>query len=456
MRDLKESTQDMKPSASRKNLLAPDVVKSGQVRGIRGVFKNGAGGHAFDDMLSSLQDDPRFAHLKTLDDLREEVRDAAREGPAEAVLAQFRAQHGNQWWKRIGHGSDEALDAAESGHGGDDAFDPAELEEPAPGKVDTLDTGEHQPRLGGDVGAVRDRNAPMPDVASVPFSLAGEVAKVKPPTEGALFGKPPKGSRATEAFYNKATDREKTLLRSGVAMSDIEALRRKSPAAPMSGKMPSKRDLSPEELQSINDLDDIQERLHGDAPPKGNGTYREPDDAPRESIAESLKIAETQDAAHKATRGAVLDARPDGSVVTVHGRDYTKTSTGGEVFWTSRKDGLTSTQLATEMGTQLDRESISAADLAKEMSDLRRPRPIKKTYGNNPTPEQTAAHAKEMSAFNAKYRKLSAQHKIALERDNAAFRARSEIQGMPEREQDVDPSLRALWRKLKAEADASE
>lgn len=73
----------------------------------------------------------------------------------------------------------------------------------------------------------------------------------------------------------------------------------------------------------------------------------------------------------------------------------------------------------------------SAADLAREMSDLQavKPRPIKKLYGSKgPTPDQLKTWEQEMREWNRKYRAASNQQKLALDRDNAAFRAAAPVE----------------------------
>jgi hypothetical protein len=72
------------------------------------------------------------------------------------------------------------LDAKDLEGVGDLTFDPTQFEQrdlfPAEPTVDTLDTGEQQPRLPGDVGAVRDLEIPLPEFEA-PFALTSEVAK---------------------------------------------------------------------------------------------------------------------------------------------------------------------------------------------------------------------------------------------------------------------------------------
>ncbi len=77
--------------------------------------------------------------------------------------------------------------------------------------------------------------------------------------------------------------------------------------------------------------------------------------------------------------------------------------------------------------TAQQHEPRSASDWARRMSELRavRPRPIERLYGKNPTSEQRAQHALAERTWNAEYRRASKSQKIALEQDNAAFRARN-------------------------------
>jgi GNAT superfamily N-acetyltransferase len=67
-----------------------------------------------------------------------------------------------------------------------------------------------------------------------------------------------------------------------------------------------------------------------------------------------------------------------------------------------------------------------AVDIAREMSEMQKtkPRPLAKLFGTNgPTPAQKLTYDAQVRKWNSEYRKLQAAHKIALDRDNAAFRA---------------------------------
>lgn len=63
---------------------------------------------------------------------------------------------------------------------------PAPKAEPPPAKVDTLDTGEQQPRLPGEVGNVREQNV-KPVEFEAPFTLSGGIAKRKEAKNDVLF-----------------------------------------------------------------------------------------------------------------------------------------------------------------------------------------------------------------------------------------------------------------------------
>lgn len=77
-----------------------------------------------------------------------------------------------------------ATDAIEPEGAVDTSFNVDELDTTAP--VDELDTGELQPRLPGDAGAVRDVNVPTPQLEA-PFSLSAESAPERSPLARELF-----------------------------------------------------------------------------------------------------------------------------------------------------------------------------------------------------------------------------------------------------------------------------
>jgi hypothetical protein len=81
-----------------------------------------------------------------------------------------------------------------------------------------------------------------------------------------------------------------------------------------------------------------------------------------------------------------------------------------------------------EVVTEKPLAEMSAAEIASEMSALRekKPRTLRQMFGSNATEEQAARHKAITNKHAADMAKLSRQHKIALERDNAAFHAKQE------------------------------
>ena len=130
---------DTKPSASRKNLKAPPVKDSGVFRGVRGVMRVG-GGLSLDGMVEHLSQDPRFNHIKTINDLTDALRNAATERPETADALKDLIYH-----------TEREL----SGRLADDLRGIEELHGDAAGSTptDILDTGEAQPRLPGAIVA---------------------------------------------------------------------------------------------------------------------------------------------------------------------------------------------------------------------------------------------------------------------------------------------------------------
>ena len=120
-------------------------------------------------------------------------------------------------------------------------------------------------------------------------------------------------------------------------------------------------------------------------------------------------------APQEVTQQAGVPAEPQGRT---GGREAAEAGAGDRV------------QRAAEGGGQAEgakKEGVkSAAHWAEEMAQLRAVRPsgIARRFGKTgPTPEQRVAYDAEVKAWNAKYRKASAEQKKALDRDNAAFRA---------------------------------
>ena len=74
-------------------------------------------------------------------------------------------------------------------------------------------------------------------------------------------------------------------------------------------------------------------------------------------------------------------------------------------------------------------KELPSTELVNLMAELRKikPRPLEKMFGKNPTDEQKAEHKALLSSWQSKYNKVSAAQKVALERDNAAFRAAQRV-----------------------------
>lgn len=77
-------------------------------------------------------------------------------------------------------------------------------------------------------------------------------------------------------------------------------------------------------------------------------------------------------------------------------------------------------------------KKLPSTQLVDLMSALRevKPRPLEKVFGESPTDEQKAEYKALSSTWQSQYNKVSAAQKIALERDNAAFRA-AQVAGAP-------------------------
>lgn len=74
-------------------------------------------------------------------------------------------------------------------------------------------------------------------------------------------------------------------------------------------------------------------------------------------------------------------------------------------------------------------DTISCQELSQKMTGLqnKKPRPLKKWYGPNPTFEQQREHKQAMSAWQNEYNRLSRLHKKQLDIENAEFRAKQSI-----------------------------
>lgn len=166
------------------------------------------GGIGLDVMLQNLQADEQWPWLQDIEDLVSFIEDVQVNGIPERLgaVADTEALEGvgidltRDWWNDAERQAVNMLDVEEMENDilepfgpVDTSFDVAEfgqslfdsLEEPGPTeqlvKADTLDTGEQQPRLPGDVGDVRDEERPMPAVAEVQdeFRLTSQVEKRK-------------------------------------------------------------------------------------------------------------------------------------------------------------------------------------------------------------------------------------------------------------------------------------
>ncbi|MCC6989961.1 MAG: GNAT family N-acetyltransferase [Acidobacteria bacterium] len=172
------------------------------------VRREARGGIGLDVMLQDLQADGRFPWLQDVNDLVDFLDDIQRNGlpdydtlpGTERLRGELGMRLGEQWWKQslFGEQADEHAgfyDDATAPAGADDdvSFDPAEFDAAVAeadgvleqGAADILDTGETQPRLPGDVGAVRDEERPTPREDLPPQSLTLTAEEV-PRTQGTL------------------------------------------------------------------------------------------------------------------------------------------------------------------------------------------------------------------------------------------------------------------------------
>lgn len=177
----------------------------GAVAGVRGVFRTPqrattanqrSAGYGIDVILQSLQADPEFAWIESIDMLIDQIDEAARHSaekfevvlPGTEELRDVNIRREAVWWDRpwrpIDLMQDEVTDSMIAEAQGDTSFDVTEfdqslfdefeaLQEPT---GDKLTTGEVQPRL-PEAGDVREQEVATPEVAEVPFSLTAPVAK---------------------------------------------------------------------------------------------------------------------------------------------------------------------------------------------------------------------------------------------------------------------------------------
>lgn len=195
-------------------------TKFGALAGVAGVFRKRetdsrgvpTKGLDFDLMLTSLQQDPQFAYLENTNMLIDAIDEAARHPIADehvyAGTDELESDLGIDvrvpWWSDSWQPAN-MLDAQTIDTGERDILEPDgavdtsfntdefsqslfdDLEEPGPTEklvADTLDTGEQQARLPGDVGTVRDQNVATPEFAA-PFALTSEVARPRAGTPAA-------------------------------------------------------------------------------------------------------------------------------------------------------------------------------------------------------------------------------------------------------------------------------
>ena len=96
--------QDTQPSKAKRQPgnLVPLPYISGQVAGVRGVFRND--GLPLDGIVEYLGQDPQFAHIQSIDDVIEAIREAATaERRPEALTNRFMKSFGGaRWWDRVG------------------------------------------------------------------------------------------------------------------------------------------------------------------------------------------------------------------------------------------------------------------------------------------------------------------------------------------------------------------
>lgn len=151
--------QDAEPTRRGRGDLAKRRVISGQVRGVRGVFRNA--GLSWDDMLKALRQDAshsgetgrgqggQFYSINSVNELTDAFRRAATGAQDSSdAMSMLSSYVDSQDWKAEAtpapHPEDEDTLHANAGEDGDASFDPSEFE-----TIDTLDTGEQQRRLEG-------------------------------------------------------------------------------------------------------------------------------------------------------------------------------------------------------------------------------------------------------------------------------------------------------------------
>jgi hypothetical protein len=178
----------------------------GQVRGIQGVFNER--GRSVDDMLTLLQQEPRYHHLDTLDTLLEEIRAAATAAHEPTAVQRLREGLGDEWWKQVV-------------------------------RSDRLDTGEAQDRLPGTEAA---RQAGKADTSfRAPVQATGDdfarsfLGEDEMPVEveGDLFNDEPGNQGMARRPFTGAWDR----------LPRTPGERPSPPVPPRKGQEPAARDL---------------------------------------------------------------------------------------------------------------------------------------------------------------------------------------------------------------------
>lgn len=150
---------------------------------------------------------------------------------------------------------DEPSDSIDAGEG-DTSFDPAQLEG-AP--ADTLDTGEQQPRLPGDVGAVRQQETTTPAITEAPFSLEREPA-TRTAVEPDLFARPAPARKPSPPVGPRSSGGGVAARPIGTTPADASGALTSTPAQrALSLLTPGERQLRPSEIvtqlsQALNDL----------------------------------------------------------------------------------------------------------------------------------------------------------------------------------------------------------
>jgi len=199
--------EDAERASEIRQMFGGSTPAFGAVAGVRGVFRKPTratsankkgGGYGIDQILQDLQSDPAFAWIESIDMLLDQIDEAMRHSadkieaavlPGTEELRDAGIRREAQWWANpwravdllegdvderevaAGEEGDTSFDVTEFNHSLFDEFEA--LEEP---KGDTLATGEKQPRLPGDAGAVREEERTAGEF-DLPFTLTAPVAK---------------------------------------------------------------------------------------------------------------------------------------------------------------------------------------------------------------------------------------------------------------------------------------